>query len=87
MHRLQRFFARVGEAKKQMRGQDRPYRLKDQLLGLVGADGFEPSTLCSQNALLIYENQAEFRRNPAKTEALTNVGTLGYVSGLLAPSF
>ena len=35
--------------KKQMRGRNRPYRLKYLWLTMVGAEGFEPPTLCSQS--------------------------------------
>jgi len=35
--------------KKQMRGRNRTYRLKYLWLVMVGAEGFEPPTLCSQN--------------------------------------
>jgi hypothetical protein len=32
-----------------MRGRDRQYRLKYLWFVMVGAEGFEPPTLCSQN--------------------------------------
>ena len=35
--------------KKQMRGHNRPYRSKYLMFRLVGAEGFEPPTLCSQS--------------------------------------
>jgi hypothetical protein len=35
--------------KKQMRGAKRKYHLYNQQLTLVGAEGFEPPTLCSQS--------------------------------------
>ena len=32
-----------------MRGRNRPYRSNYQWIGMVGAEGFEPPTLCSQS--------------------------------------